>query len=222
MPPGGNEVFKAMSVSLHFHGRAVLAAASFVALAVSARPAVAQVHVHPEAPRPPREGFEIISHRAAQPPDIDGVLGENEWNGAAIIDAFTQQEPANGQPATERTEVKILYDAQRLYIAVHAFDSDPSAIIATEMRRDSPRILDEDNFQIILDTFRDSRSGYMFVTSPLGAKLEQQIFEEGGGNARGSASNINRNWDGVWVAAARRTEDEIGRASCRERVWQYV
>jgi hypothetical protein len=75
------------------------------------------------------------------------------------------------------------------------------------MRRDSARILDEDNFQIILDTFRDSRSGYMFVTNPLGGKLEQQIFEEGGGNARGSASNINKNWDGVWTVEARRTED---------------
>jgi hypothetical protein len=47
----------------------------------------------------------------------------------------------------------------------------------------------------------------MFVTNPLGGKLEQQIFEEGGGNARGSASNINRNWDGVWTVAARRTDD---------------
>ena len=186
---------------------AAVLAGVIVTLWVSARPAAAQVHVHPEVERAPREGFDISAHRAARPPDIDGVLGETEWNGAAIVDAFTQQEPANGQPATERTEVKILYDAHALYLAVHAFDSDPSAIIATEMRRDSPRILDEDNFQIILDTFRDSRSGYMFVTSPLGAKLEQQIFEEGGGSARGSASNINRNWDGVWVAAARRTED---------------
>ena len=90
---------------------------------------------------------------------------------------------------------------------MRAFDSDPSGIVATEMRRDSPRMLDEDNFQVILDTFRDSRSGYMFVTNPLGAKLEQQVFEEGGGNARGSASNINRDWNGVWDAAARRTDD---------------
>jgi hypothetical protein len=90
---------------------------------------------------------------------------------------------------------------------VHAYDSDPAGVIATEMRRDSPRLLEEDNFQLILDTFRDSRSGYMFVTNPLGAKLEQQVFEEGGGNARGSASNINRDWNGVWSAASQRTSD---------------
>ena len=67
--------------------------------------------------------------------------------------------------------------------------------------------MDEDNFQVILDTFRDSRSGYMFVTTPLGAKLEQQIFEEGGGNVRGSASNINKDWNGVWEEVSRRTSD---------------
>ena len=53
------------------------------------------------------------------------------------------------------------------------------------MRRDSPRLLDEDNFQVILDTFHDRRAGYMFVTSPRGAKLEQQVAEEGEGGFRG-------------------------------------
>jgi hypothetical protein len=170
-------------------------------------PVSAQPHVHQEARRPPREGYLIDAHRANTPVEIDGVLDDAAWEEATIVDSFTQQEPSNGEPATERTEVRVLYDAERLYIGVHAFDSEPGGVVATEMRRDSPRILEEDNFQIILDTFRDSRSGYMFVTNPLGAKLEQQIFEEGGGNARGASSNINRNWDGVWVAAARRIDD---------------
>ena len=142
-----------------------------------------------------------------RPPSIDGVLNDEAWKGAAVIDSFTQQEPADGQPATERTEVRVLYDANRLYIGVRAFDSAPEHIVATEMRRDSAQMLDEDNFQVILDTFRDRRSGYMFVTNPLGAKLEQQIFEEGGGNVRGSGANVNRDWNGVWDASARRTSD---------------
>jgi hypothetical protein len=167
----------------------------------------AQQHVHPEPGAPARDGYRIEAHRTARPPEIDGVLDDEAWIEATVVDSFTQQEPNNGAPASERTEVRILYDAERLYIALHAWDANPDAIIATEMRRDSTRILDEDNFQIILDTFRDSRSGYMFVTNPLGGKLEQQIFEEGGGNARGSASNVNRNWDGVWAVSARQTDD---------------
>lgn len=149
----------------------------------------------------------IVAHQAERPPHIDGVINDDEWRDAEVIDSFTQQEPAEGAPATERTEVRVLYDARNFYIAVHAFDSNPAGTIATEMRRDSPRLLDEDNFQVILDTFRDSRSGYMFVTNPLGAKLEQQVFEEGGGSARGAVSNINRDWDGVWDVAVQRTTD---------------
>ncbi|MBI4886472.1 MAG: carbohydrate binding family 9 domain-containing protein [Acidobacteria bacterium] len=153
------------------------------------------------------EQYRIDARRAPRAPAIDGALDEPMWRDAAMVDSFTQQEPVDGEPATERTEVRVLYDAGHLYIGVHAFDSQPAAVIATEMRRDSPQLLEEDNFQIILDTFRDSRSGYMFVTNPLGAKLEQQVFEEGGGNLRGAASNINRDWNGVWDAAAQRTAD---------------
>ncbi len=77
---------------------------------------------------------------------------------------------------------------------------------ATEMRRDADRLFDEDNFQVIFDTFKDSRNGYMFLTTPLGAKLEQQIFDEGEGGGRGTTSNVNRNWEGVWDAAAKTTD----------------
>ena len=138
---------------------------------------------------------------------IDGRLDEEVWLEAAVIDEFIQQEPSEGDPATERTVVRLLYDARSLYIGVEAYDSEPGGVIATEKRRDSARILDEDNFQLIIDTFHDRRSGYMFVTNPLGAKLEQQVAEEGEGGFRGNSSNINVNWDGVWHVAARETAD---------------
>ncbi|MEQ1910914.1 MAG: DUF5916 domain-containing protein [Vicinamibacterales bacterium] len=186
-------------------------------LLLASLPLAAQPHVHTpdqpdgtDKPTPAavsREQFQIQPQRAGRPIAVDGVLSDEAWRTAPMIDTFTQQEPLNGQPATERTEVKVLYDAGNLYLAVHAYDSSPDHGVATEMRRDSSRILDEDNFQVILDTFRDSRSGYMFVTNPLGAKLEQQIFEEGGGNVRGSASNVNKDWNGVWDVASRRTSD---------------
>jgi uncharacterized protein DUF5916/cellulose/xylan binding protein with CBM9 domain len=190
-----------MRSGARFRPRAV---AGVFALACGGSVASAQVHDHAAMER---QKYQIQPQRTARPPALDGVLTDEGWQRALVIDSFTQQEPADGQPATERTEVRVLYDATHLYISVHAFDSDSSNVIATEMRRDSPRMLDEDNFQIILDTFRDSRSGYMFVTNPLGAKLEQQVFEEGGGSARGFQSNINRDWNGVWDAAARRTND---------------
>ena len=147
--------------------------------------------------------------RADQAPKIDGVLDDAVWQKAPVIDQFTQQEPREGDTATERTEVRVMYDSKNLLIAVHAFDAQPSGIVATEMRRDADRLFDEDNFQIILDTFNDSRNGYMFLTTPLGAKLEQQISEEGEGNTRAGLlnANVNRNWDGILEVAARITDD---------------
>jgi hypothetical protein len=178
------------------------------ASAVSAPLAIAQTHQH-TSNESRRETYRLPAVRVDQTPRIDGLLDDTVWQKAAVIDAFTQQEPREGAPASERTEVRVMYDGRLLLIGVHAFDGQPSDIVATEMRRDSDRLLDEDNFQLILDTFDDSRNGYMFVTTPLGAKLEQQISEEGEGNNRSGLvnSNINRNWDGVWDVAARVTDD---------------
>jgi hypothetical protein len=155
-----------------------------------------------------RNLYRVNAVRVEEAPVIDGVLDDAAWRQAVVIDAFVQQEPDEGAPASERTEVRIVYDAETLYIGVRAFDSSPAAVAATEMRRDSDRILEEDNFQIILDTFLDSRSGYMFVTNPLGAKLDQQVFNEGEGGRPGQvSSNINRDWDGIWHVEARRNDE---------------
>jgi hypothetical protein len=191
-----------MRAPLSFLVPGLIGVVSTFSLAASAAAQAPAEHDHSG-----REQYHVEARHASRAPAIDGVLDEPIWGDAAMLDTFTQQEPNDGAPASERTEVRLLYDAEHLYIGVRAFDSSPDGIIATEMRRDSPRLLDEDNFQIILDTFRDSRSGYMFVTNPLGAKLEQQVFEEGGGNLRGAASNINRDWNGVWDAAAQRIAD---------------
>jgi hypothetical protein len=154
-----------------------------------------------------RQRQRMEATRVETGPVLDGILDDAVWERAVVIDDFVQQEPHEGAPASERTEIRILYDERNLYIGVRAYDSDPAAIVATEMRRDSERILQEDNIQIILDTFMDSRSAYMFATNPLGAMLEQQVFEEGEGGRRGTSSNINRDWDGVWKVAARQTAD---------------
>ncbi len=157
-----------------------------------------------------RQLYRVSAVRVDEAPLLDGVMDDAVWRMARVIDEFVQQEPAEGAPATERTEVSVLYDSENLYLGMRAFDSQPDAIIATEMRRDSNRILDEDNFQIILDTFNDSRSGYMFVTSPLGAKLDQQISNEGGDSGRGpgrGGGDVNRDWDGVWHVSVKRTDE---------------
>ena len=187
---------------------AKILAVALAILAGSPGVGAAQTHQH-SGLESHRERYTLAAVRVDQSPTIDGVLDDQVWQKASVVEEFTQQEPREGMPATERTEVRIMYDGKNLLIGVHAFDAQPSAIVATEMRRDSDRLLDEDNFELILDTFNDSRNGYMFVTTPLGAKLEQQISEEGEGNNRLGLvnANINKNWDGIWEVAARITDD---------------
>jgi hypothetical protein len=189
--------------------RAACRAVVGVLLLLCPLPVLAQQHQHPTPATPtatlasPVSTEKPVAHavRATEAPRIDGILDEAAWQSAPVVDRFVQQEPQEGQPASDRTEVRVLYDDGRLYIGVKAYAS--LAVTATEMRRDADRLFDEDNFQVILDTFHDSRNGYMFLTTPLGAKLEQQIFDEGEGGGRGTTANVNRNWDGVWDAAAR-------------------
>ena len=180
-----------------------------------ATPAAAQEHQHEPAPTPKPQASgtaaagerpSVVATRTSERVRIDGVLDEGAWSSAPVIDQFVQWEPVTGQPASDRTEVRVLYDTGHLYIGVKAFAAQ--GVTATEMRRDADRLFDEDNFQVILDTFHDARNGYMFVTTPLGAKLEQQIFDEGEGGGRSTGTtNINRNWDGVWAAASKITSD---------------
>ncbi len=153
------------------------------------------------------ELYQVGAVRTVEAPDVDGLLDDPAWERASVITDFIQQEPDEGAPATERTEVRVLYDGASLYLGVHAFDSQPGGVLATELRRDGDRILEEDNLQIIIDTFMDQRSAYMFVVSPAGAQLDQQVADEGGRDRRASASAVNRDWDGVWSLEARRTPD---------------
>jgi hypothetical protein len=154
-----------------------------------------------------RELYQIAAVRVEDGPVIDGVLDDPAWARAALIDQFVQQEPFAGAPGTQKTEVRVLFDGANLYVGMLAFDDSPERINATEMRRDGSQITNEDSFQIILDTFMDSNSAYMFVVSPLGAMLDQQVVREGEGSARGTSSNINLEWDGVWEASAHRTPE---------------
>ena len=165
----------------------------------------AQGHQHPSPGDTRRERYSIPAVRVDQSPKIDGVLDEQVWKKAPLVEDFIAAGAARRRDGdASAPKCASCTTARTLLIGVHAFDAQPSAIVATEMRRDSDRLLDEDNFQLILDTFNDSRNGYMFVTTPLGAKLEQQISEEGEGNNRAGLvnSNINKNWDGIWDVAA--------------------
>lgn len=129
---------------------------------------------------------------------IDGRLDEPAWKDAAVSDGFVQNEPRTDEPASEATEVRVLYNQENLYFGIYAHDSDPSRAIVSDLRKDFNRG-SGDSFQIILDTFHDERNGYQFAINPAGAKWDAQVTNEG--------RQINENWDAVWTVQTQMVED---------------
>lgn len=92
---------------------------------------------------------------------LDGVLDEAVWRRAEAATNFLQRDPINGAPATERTEVRIAYDENRIIIGVQCFDSEPHRLLGNQMQRDQPFSAD-DRFMWALDPYMDGRTGYFF------------------------------------------------------------
>lgn len=119
---------------------------------------------------------------------VDGHLDEALWRDAARLTGFTQFDPAEGAPASERTEVLVFYTPSALYVGVRAHATTPGRIRATLAERD--RILRDDHVQILLDTFLDRRRAYAFYVNPLGIQ-QDGIHNEGAGRRGGDRTDFS-------------------------------
>ncbi len=172
----------------------------------------------------PQESTRVrIAHARAveEGPVVDGRVDESVWQEADVITGFVQSEPTEGEPATEKTEVRILYTNSTIYFGVICYDSEPSQLVVSDTRRDAN--LDEmDAFFMILDTYHDQQNGFVFATNPAGLEYDGQVTNEGqggggggggrpGGGSRaqsGSGGGFNLNWDASW--SVRTHVNEIG------------
>ena len=117
-------------------------------------------------------------------PLIDGdVLNDPAYADARLATGFVQSRPFEGQPASERTEVRIVYTADTLYFGIVCYTEDPTSVIAADSRRDSD-MTETDSFQIILDTYLDGQNGFVFGTNPAGVEYDGQVTNEGQGTGR--------------------------------------
>jgi hypothetical protein len=142
-----------------------------------------------------------------EPPIVDGIVDDSIWATAQAATDFVQAEPYEGEPATEKTEVRILYDRTHLYVGVVCYDSEPEAILITDARRDSD-LEDTDSFRVIFDTYLDRQNGFVFGTNPAGIEYDGQVTNEGEGGGggpgfrraqAGSGGGFNLNWDASFV-----------------------
>jgi hypothetical protein len=140
----------------------------------------------------------VTAIRVDRAPVIDGRLAEPVWALATPITAFLQTDPSEGQPVSESTEVRVLYDATAIYVGARLFDREPRRIISRLGRRDAQP--PSDDFRVLFDSYHDHRTAFRFTLNAAGVKGDV-LFGDDGGFADDS-------WDPVWEGAA--TVDSLG------------
>jgi len=125
---------------------------------------------------------------------IDGVLNESAWSLAEPASDFRQERPIEGSPASEKTEVRALFDDKNIYFGIRAFDSDAAQINARELVRDAS-FSNDDKVEILLDTYHDRRNAFRFAVNPLGTQQDALITDEG--------RDVNISWDAPWISEGR-------------------
>lgn len=142
----------------------------------------------------PTEPRTVMAIRLAEDERIrlDGRLEEPVWQRATPATGFLQQDPNEGEPATEETEVYAVYNSDHLYLGVMLFDSDIDGILAYQKEWDAPLYTD-DRFMWIFDTFLDGRTGYYFEINPAGLMGDGLL-------GPGYRFGVNKSWDGIWEA----------------------
>ena len=156
---------------------------------------------------------DMLAYRLTEGVDIilDGRVDEAVWASAIPITDFTQQEPVEGGVPSEKTEVRVVFDENNLYIAAIIYD-DPDGVLAYQRERDA-FLSTDDRFMWILDTFRDGRTGYYFEINAAGLMGDGILrSSRGGGGSRGGFSGFggggsNKAWDGIWEARTQMRPD---------------
>jgi len=140
----------------------------------------------------------IRAVRVTTPLRIDGALDEPLYSSVRPISDFIQQEPREGEPASEKTEVWLAFDDDNVYVSFRCWESEPNRVVASDMRRDGPNLWQGDDVVAFsFDTFLDRRNSFNFITNALGARDDGQVTNE---------RQWNGDWNTVWEVKAGRFE----------------
>ncbi|HUN65950.1 MAG TPA: DUF5916 domain-containing protein [Bacteroidota bacterium] len=135
----------------------------------------------------------IVAAGVSQPPKVDGYLNEREWQSAVPVTSFTQFDPDEGAPATEKTSVRILYDNDAVYVGVMCYDREPDKIVSQLTRRD--RTGQSDRISVIIDSYNDRSTAFLFSGTVSGVQSDGVLSQDG--------RVYDIQWDAVWEFNAR-------------------
>ena len=152
-----------------------------------------------------RPRLQALRLNAGEQISVDGRLDEPIWQRAVAATDFIQQDPDLGSPATERTEVRIVFSRTTLYIGVTCYDSEPENLRGNTMQRDGSLAAD-DRFIWSFDPFLDGRTGYAFEVNPSGAMGDSLISPTLSTVSGVPTGGLARAWDGIWYAQVEKSE----------------
>ncbi|MBI1805002.1 MAG: carbohydrate binding family 9 domain-containing protein [Ignavibacteriae bacterium] len=130
----------------------------------------------------------VTAVRITTPPRIDGILDDAVWKQATSATDFIQRDPEEGRPASERSEIRVLYDDEALYFGCTFYDSEPEKIVARLTRRDDE--IESDEASIRIDSYHDHQTGYEFTFNAAGVKIDKLQYDD--------ANREDDSWDPVW------------------------
>lgn len=131
--------------------------------------------------------------RIETPPRIDGILDEPLWQQESPVTEFIQYNPDEGKPASERSEIRVLYDNEALYFGCMFYDSEPDKIVSRLTRRDDE--IESDRASIRIDSYHDHQTGYEFTFNAAGVKVDILQYDD--------ANKEDESWDPVWDVETR-------------------
>ena len=171
-----------------------LAAASMIWAPASPLPAQElALELGPAGGAEPRVRKTVVVPRVTRGPDIDGDMSDPIWAQAGVIDDFTQLQPSPGRQPSQRTEMRILYDSDYLYIGARLYDDQPHRIVASQLVQ-GQAVINDDHIQLLLDPLDSGRRSYMFYVNPNSVQRDGLAYSD---------TAYNMNWDGIWYARSR-------------------
>jgi hypothetical protein len=141
------------------------------------------------------KSFQMV--RTTVAPVIDGVLDEEIWLQATMMEDLHQMDPIEYSDATERSSIYVLYDDDALYVAARMWDSEPDRITANVLRQGAS-IGNDDQLILIIDPYNNQRDGYQFLVNPNGVRSEGIYV---------GSTQLQSNWEGIWQAAATQNDE---------------
>ena len=148
--------------------------------------------------RDPQGRVTMRATRLDTPLQLDGRLDEQVYQDVPPVTEFVQQEPNEGAPALDQTEVWVMFDADTLYITARCWSADPDQMVANEMKRDSWGMFGNESFVVALDTFYDRRNGFGFIINPVGGSIDAILTGE---------RTFNMDWNTIWDARTTRFDE---------------